>query len=134
MLKRGIEVLVGAVQEAALLTALPAVAQAQVRTTAIQEAPVATSRTMVDSALEEWVGKVVQLWAVGEDEPWLGVLEAWNERGVILRYSEGIACFEASLGDRKLSPMMVLFPWWVVRFVGVDLEEIEGNHHPPDRP
>jgi hypothetical protein len=134
MLKRGIEVLVGAVQEAALLTVLPAVAQAQVRTTAIQEAPVATSRGMVDSALEAWVGKVVQLWAVGEDEPWLGVLEAWNERGVILRYSEGIACFEASLGDRKLSPMMVLFPWWVVRSVGVDLEEIEGNHHPPDRP
>jgi hypothetical protein len=39
--------------------------------------------------LEAWVGKVVQLWVIGEDEPWLGVLEAWNERGVVLRYGEG---------------------------------------------
>jgi hypothetical protein len=88
---------------------------------------------MVDIALEAWVGKVVQLWAVGEDEPWLGVLEAWNERGVVLRYSEGMACFEASRGDRKLSPMLVLCPWPVVRFVGVELEELEANQHSPDR-
>jgi hypothetical protein len=93
-----------------------------------------TRRGMVDSTLEAWVGKVVQLWAVGEDEPWLGVLEGWNERGVLLRYSQEMVCFEASRGDRKLSPMVVLFPWSVVRFVGVDLEELEGNHHPPDRP
>src|SRR5215211_427085 len=89
-------------------------------------------RTMVDSALEAWVGKVVQLWAVGEDEPWLGVLEGWNERGVVLRYSQSMATFEASRGDRKLSPMMLLFPWSVVRFVGVELEELEGNQHSPD--
>jgi hypothetical protein len=87
---------------------------------------------MVDIALETWAGKVVQLWAVGEDEPWLGVLEAWNERGVVLSYSQSMARFEASRGDRKLSPMMVLFPWSVVRFVGVDLEELEGNQLSPD--
>jgi hypothetical protein len=134
MLKRGIEVLVGAALVVALLAVHPAVAQAQEGRTAILEAPVATRRRMVDSGLEAWVGKVVQLWAVGEDESWLGVLEGWNERGVVLRYSEEIACFEASRGDRKLSPMMLLFPWSVVRFVGVDLEEFKGNQHLPDRP
>jgi hypothetical protein len=134
MLRRGIEMLVGAVQVVALLAMHPAVAQAQERTTAIQEAPVATRRGMVDSGLEAWVGKVVQLWAAGEDVSWLGVLEGWNERGVVLRYSEGMACLEASLGDRNLSPMLILFPWSVVRFVGVDLEEFEGNQCPPDRP
>ena len=87
---------------------------------------------MVDIALEAWVGKIVQLWAVGENEPWLGVLEGWNERGVLLRYSDGMARFEASRGDRVLSPMVVLFPWSVVRFVGVDLEELEGNELSPD--
>jgi hypothetical protein len=87
---------------------------------------------MADIALEAWVGKIVQLWAVGENEPWLGVLEGWNERGVLLRYSDGMACFEASRGDRVLSPMVVLFPWSVVRFVGVDLEELEGNELSPD--
>ena len=89
---------------------------------------------MVDIALEAWVGKIVQLWAVGENEPWLGVLEGWNERGVLLRYSDGMARFEASRGDRVLSPMVVLFPWSVVRFVGVDLEELEASHPLPDRP
>jgi hypothetical protein len=134
MLKRGIEVLVGAVLVDALLAVLPAVAQAQGGRTAIQEAPVATRWGMVDSGLEAWVGKVVELWAVGEDESWLGVLEGWNERGVVLRYSDGMACFEASRGDRILSPMVVLFPWSVVRFVGVDLEELEASHPLPDRP
>ena len=88
---------------------------------------------MVDSALEAWVGKLVQLWAVGEDEPWLGILEGWNERGVMLRYGESVARFEASRGDRQLSPMMMLFPLSAVRFVGVELEELEGNQHTPDR-
>ena len=84
--------------------------------------------------LEAWVGKVVQLWVIGEDEPWLGVLEAWNERGVVLRYGEGVARFEASRGDRALSPMIMLFPWPVVRFVGVDLEELEGRERSRERP
>jgi hypothetical protein len=51
---------------------------------------------------------------------------------VVLRYSQEMARFEASRGDRKLSPMLILFPWSVVRFVGVDLEELEGNQHPSD--
>ena len=82
---------------------------------------------------EAWVGKVVQLWVIEEDEPWLGVLEAWNERGVVLRYGEGVARFEASRGDRALGPMMMLFPWSAVRFVGVDLEELEGGERAPSR-
>jgi hypothetical protein len=81
---------------------------------------------------EAWVGKVAQLWVIGEDEPWLGVLEAWNERGVVLRYGEGVARFEASRGDRALGPMMMLFPWSAVRFVGVDLEELEGGERSPE--
>ena len=83
--------------------------------------------------LEAWVGKVVQLWVTGEDEPWLGLLEAWNERGVVLRYGESVAHFEASRGDRALSPMMMLFPWLTIRFVGVDLEELEGGERSPER-
>jgi hypothetical protein len=134
MLKRGIEVLVGAALVDALLAVLPVVAQAQGGRTDIHEAPVATGWGMVDSGIEAWVGKVVELWAAGEDESWLGVLEGWNERGVVLRYSEGMACFEASRGDRMLSPMLILFPWPAVRFVGVDVEELEGNQHSPDRP
>ena len=82
---------------------------------------------MQNRDLEAWVGKVVQLWVIGEDEPWLGVLEDWNERGVVLRYEESVACFERSRGDRALSPMMMLFPWPALRFVGVDLEELEGG-------
>jgi hypothetical protein len=41
---------------------------------------------MTHGGLEAWIGKVVQLWSAGEDEPWLGILEGWNERGVVLRY------------------------------------------------
>ena len=93
-----------------------------------------TQLGMVHSSIEEWVGKVVQLWAVGEDESWLGVFEAWNERGLVLRYSEAMARFEASRGDRTLSPMLMFFPWSAVRFVGVDMEELEGNQHPPEIP
>jgi hypothetical protein len=84
----------------------------------------------VHDAMDRWIGKVVQLWATGEDESWLGVLEGWDDRGVVLRSSEGIACFEASLGERTLSPMLMLFPWSTVRYVGVDLEEFEGNPCP----
>ena len=89
---------------------------------------------MVHGGMEGWMGKVVQLWAKGEDESWLGVLEGYDDRGVVLRYSDGMACFEASLCDRKLSPMLMLFPWSTVRCVGVDLEEFEGNQRLPDRP
>lgn len=89
---------------------------------------------MTHSGMETWIGKVVQLRAVGEDEPWLGFLEGWNERGVVLRYAESVARFEASRGDRQLSPMMMLFPWSSVRFVGVDLEELEGRERSPERP
>lgn len=89
---------------------------------------------MTHGGMETWIGKVVQLRAVGEDEPWLGVLEGWNERGVVLRYGESVARFEASRGDRQLSPMIMLFPWSSVRFVGVDLEELEGRERSPERP
>jgi hypothetical protein len=65
---------------------------------------------MVHGGIERWIGKVVQLWAKGEDESWLGVLEGCDDRGVVLRYSDGMACFEASRGDRDLSPMLILFP------------------------
>jgi hypothetical protein len=88
---------------------------------------------MTHGGLEAWIGKVVQLWSAGEDEPWLGILEGWNERGVVLRYGEGVARFDASRGDRQLSPMMMLFPWSAVRFVGVDLEELEGGERSPSR-
>lgn len=89
---------------------------------------------MTHSGMETWIGKVVQLRAVGEDEPWLGFLEGWNERGVVLRYAESVARFEASRGDRQLSSMMMLFPWSSVRFVGVDLEELERRERSPERP
>lgn len=58
---------------------------------------------MTHGGIETWIGKVVQLWAAGEDEPWLGVLEGWNERGVVLRYGEGVARFEASRATVNLA-------------------------------
>jgi hypothetical protein len=96
--------------------------------------PIRTRRRelMVDNiGMEGWVGKVVQLWATGEDEPWLGILEGWSERGVILCYSEDIARFEASRDDRQSSPMLMLFPWSGVRYIGIDLEVLEGDRRPP---
>src|ERR687894_2084532 len=82
---------------------------------------------MTHGDMKAWVGKVVQVCLVGEDQTWLGVLEGWNERGVVLRYTEDMACFEASRGDRAVRPMLMLFPWSAVRFVGVDLEELEAS-------
>jgi hypothetical protein len=80
--------------------------------------------------MEAWVGKLVQLWATGEDEPWLGILEGWSERGVVLRYTEDLALFEASRSEQRLSPMLMLFPWWGVRYIGIDLQELEGHEEP----
>jgi hypothetical protein len=50
---------------------------------------------------------------------------------VILCYSEDIARFEASRDDRQSSPMLMLFPWSGVRYIGIDLEVLEGDRRPP---
>jgi hypothetical protein len=66
--------------------------------------------------------------------PGLGYWKAGTSEAVVVRYGEGVARFEASRGDRALSPMMMLFPWTAVRFVGVELEELEGGERAPERP
>jgi hypothetical protein len=44
---------------------------------------------VAERALDAWIGKDV--WVVIDDEegePYFGILEGWDERGVILRYTE----------------------------------------------
>jgi hypothetical protein len=41
--------------------------------------------------VEAWVGKVVQVHVHGDPDPLFGVLEDWDQRGVVLRHTEDIA-------------------------------------------
>jgi hypothetical protein len=38
--------------------------------------------------VEAWVGKVVQVHVHGDPDPLFGVLEDWDQRGVVLRHTE----------------------------------------------
>jgi hypothetical protein len=73
-----------------------------------------------------WVGKAVQVHVHGDPDPLLGVLEDWDERGVVLRHTEDMARFAASRGGNgPTDPMMILVTWSAVRYVSVLLEELE---------
>jgi hypothetical protein len=82
---------------------------------------------MAQSELEAWVGKVVQLRVAGERYPWLGVLEGWDERGMIIRYTEDMVRFaaETQAGEGPSKPIMLLFPWTAALYVGIELENLE---------
>jgi hypothetical protein len=74
-----------------------------------------------------WVGKVVQVHVHGDPDPLLGVLEDWDERGVVLRHTEDMVRFSQSCGDEGAAqdPMMILVTWSAVRYVSVLLSELE---------
>jgi hypothetical protein len=74
-----------------------------------------------------WVGKVVQVHVHGDSDPLLGVLEDWDERGVVLRHTEDMVRISQSRGDAGApqDPMMILVTWSAVRYVSVILEELE---------
>jgi hypothetical protein len=79
--------------------------------------------------LEAWVGKYVQVLVTGDSEPLIGVLEGWHERGVVLRYTQGMARLGESHGEGSLRthPHLTLFPWSVVRRVSIELRDLEQD-------
>lgn len=76
-------------------------------------------------SLEAWVGKAVQVLVKGDSDPWVALLEGWDERGVVLRYTEQDARLSESRGEKPLDPMLLLIPWAEVRYVSVELEDLE---------
>lgn len=75
-------------------------------------------------SLEAWVGKAVQVLVKGDSDPWVALLEGWDERGVVLRYTEQDARLSESRGEEPLDPMLLLIPWAEVRYVSVGLEDL----------
>ena len=76
-------------------------------------------------ALDAWVGGLVQVLVTGDSGPWVAFLEGWDDRGVVLRYTEGMARIDEEKGREPLTPRLVLFPWQVVRYVSISLENLE---------
>jgi hypothetical protein len=64
--------------------------------------------------LEAWVGKYVQVLVTGDSEPLIGVLEGWHERGVVLRYTQGMARLDESHGEGLVEDTPTLNPLPVV--------------------
>ena len=81
------------------------------------------------SWVEAWVGKVVQVHVQGDPYPLFGVLEDWDQRGVVLRHTEDMVRLTASrVEDVPSEPMMILVTWSSVRYVSVLMEELEKEH------
>jgi hypothetical protein len=72
-----------------------------------------------------WVGKAVQVLVKGDSDPWVALLEGWDGRGVVLRYTEQDARLAESRGEEPLEPMLMLIPWAEVRYVSVAAEDVE---------
>ena len=70
-----------------------------------------------------WVGKEVTVFLTGESDPWHGVLQDWDERGVILHHDDKAMRFGQEPGgtddERPHKPILILFPWAQVRLVGI---------------
>jgi hypothetical protein len=79
--------------------------------------------------LEAWVGKAVQVLVAGDREPWVGNLVGWEDRGIVLRYTE--ATPEADRAARNEPHVseghLILFPWPTVRYVGISEEDLGGE-------
>ena len=84
---------------------------------------------MAERALDAWIGKDV--WVVIGDEqgePYFGILEGWDERGVILRYTERAIRMREERGSEGPSkPALLLFPWTMVRHIGIYQDRLEGG-------
>jgi hypothetical protein len=80
------------------------------------------------SWVEAWVGKVVQVHVHGDSDPLFGILEDWDQRGVVLRHTEDMVRLTASRVEEVHSePMMILVTWSAIRYVSVLLEELEED-------
>lgn len=75
--------------------------------------------------LAAWAGRVVQVLVGSDKAAWVGFLEGWDDRGVVLRYTEEMAHADEVLGRETLAPLLILFPWSEVRYVSIDLDELE---------
>jgi len=75
--------------------------------------------------MEGWVGKVVQVTTNEEPDPEVGLLEGWDDRGVLLRFAELEARLSGPLHEEPPPPMVVLFPWSAIAYVGVSAEDVE---------
>ena len=82
---------------------------------------------MEGGLVEAWVGKVVQVLVRRDSDPWVALLEGWDERGVVLRYTDLDAQVSESRGEDPLPPMLILFPWAAVDYVSVQLEDVETS-------
>lgn len=78
-----------------------------------------------DSMLEAWVGKAVQALVAGDQEPWVGNLAGWEDRGIVLRYTEASEADRAAgNGPHVPEAQLILFPWPTVRYVGISEEDL----------
>ena len=84
---------------------------------------------MTESGLEAWIGKEVIVLVEGESDPWHGVLQNWDERGVVLHHRELAIRFRVAQGEAPEEsgphkPMLLLFPWSQVRYIGIFVEDL----------
>lgn len=75
--------------------------------------------------MEGWVGKAVQLMTHENPDPHVGLLEGWDDRGVVLRFVELGARLYGPPDPKPTPPMLVLFPWSAIAWVSVALEDLE---------
>jgi hypothetical protein len=64
-----------------------------------------------DGLMEGWVGKVVQVLTHEDPDPHIGMLEGWDDQGVVLRFAELDARLSGPLDEEPTPPMLVHFPW-----------------------
>ena len=74
--------------------------------------------------MEVWVGKAVRLMTHEYSDPHVGLLEGWDDRGVVLRFAELGARLYGTRDAEPTPPLLVPFPWAVIAWVGVTLEDV----------
>ena len=80
--------------------------------------------------VEHWVGKEVVVELIGEEaDTWHGALQDWDERGVVLHFHEAAIRPLEEQGETRgesmpHKPMLLLFPWSQVRFVGIFVDDL----------
>jgi len=54
-----------------------------------------------------------------------GLMEGWDDRGVVLRFAEMGARLSGPPDEEPVPPMVVLFPWSSIAYVSVAAEDVE---------
>ena len=70
------------------------------------------------------VGNVVRLMTHDDPGPHVGLLEGWDGRGVVLRFVQLGARLYGTRDAEPAPPLLVRFPWAVIAWVGVTLEDV----------